>query len=201
MRYKCTLLNILLCFAFSAGAPVTHRIWRGYFAQSSFGFYDERYKFEVQIDQADNNAIKGVTYSYKTTVFYGKASFLLGIFTPKTNNIILNELKLVELKMDGQSSACLMTCYLEYAKMGNLETLTGTYTSRYLKGKGDCGEGKVYLERTTTSDFEKEDFLLKKEAEDAKKSLVKKHPITRSSAAKMLLAVRPSCRLKQVNHH
>jgi hypothetical protein len=63
-----------------------------------------------------------------------------------------------------------MTCYLDYDKMGRLETLSGTYTSRNLKDKGDCGSGNVYLEKTTTSDFYKEDFLVKKENELKRKS-------------------------------
>jgi len=63
-----------------------------------------------------------------------------------------------------------MTCYLDYDKMGRLETLSGTYTSRNLKDKADCGSGKVYLEKTSTSDFYKEDFLVKRENESKRKS-------------------------------
>jgi hypothetical protein len=115
MNFKFTLLNFLLFLTIAAGAqsasgPQSIKgIWRGYFVQNSFGGYvEDRYKFEVQIDQASNNALKGVTYSYKTTVFYGKAT-LQGIYMVKTNNIILNETSLVELKMEGESLACLMT--------------------------------------------------------------------------------------------
>ncbi|TDH29286.1 hypothetical protein EXU57_04275 [Segetibacter sp. 3557_3] len=178
MRFKFTLVNFIVFLAITASGQTLTGIWRGHFAQSSFGFSDERYKFEIQIDQAVNNALRGVTYSYKTTVFYGKANFQ-GIYTPKTNNVVLNELALVELKIEGQSSPCLMTCYLEYAKMGTLETLTGTYTSRHVNGRGDCGEGRVYLERKTTTDFEKEDFLLKKENDLLKKQqdLARKTPL------------------------
>ncbi len=178
MKIKFTLLNILLLLVVAGVAQNMTGIWRGYFAQSSFGIYEDRYKFEIQIDQAENNALKGVTYSYKTTVFYGKAT-LQGIYTSKTKNVVLNETSLVELKMDGESQACLMTCYLEYARLGKLETLTGTYTSRYVKGKGDCGGGKVYLERTTTTDFYKEDFLIKKENEKKKVPDVAKRQNTR----------------------
>jgi hypothetical protein len=66
-----------------------------------------------------------------------------------------------------------MTCYLEYSKMGNLETLTGTYTSKNLKDKTDCGSGKVYLEKSLASDFYKEDFLVKRENELRKKQEAK----------------------------
>lgn len=144
-------------------------IWKGYFVQNSLGFTEDRYRFEVQLAQLANNALDGVTYSYKTTVFYGKAE-AKGINTTKTNNIILNELKLVDLKITGKNEPCLMTCYLEYSKMGDLETLTGTYSSRNVNDKSDCGNGTVYLEKKTASDFYKEDFVIKRENELKKKA-------------------------------
>ncbi len=169
MKHKFTLLYFLLFSIITASAQNVTGIWKGHFVQNTFGYFEERYKFEVQIAQLANNAINGVTYSYKTTVFYGKAN-LNGFYTPNTKVLTVNETKLVEVKIDGQSQPCLMTCYLEYNKMGDLETLTGTYTSRNLKDKSDCGSGKVYLERTLASDFYKEDFLIKRENELKKKS-------------------------------
>ncbi len=169
MKHKFTLLYFLLFSIITASAQNVTGIWKGHFVQNTFGYFEERYKFEVQIAQLANNAINGVTYSYRTTVFYGKAN-LNGFYTPNTKVLTVNETKLVEVKIDGQSEPCLMTCYLEYNKMGDLETLTGTYTSRKLKDKSDCGNGKVYLERTLASDFYKEDFLIKRENELKKKS-------------------------------
>ena len=160
MKIKFTLLNLLFFLFLGANAQNLTGIWRGYFVQNTFGIYEDRYKFEIQIEQTANNSIKGVTYSYKTTVFYGKAD-LQGLYTKKTKNLIINETKLFEVKISDQSEPCLMTCYLDYDKMGNLETLSGTYTSRNLKSNTDCGNGKVFLEKTTTTDFYKEDFLLK----------------------------------------
>jgi len=121
----------------------------------------EMYKYEVQFDQQNNNSLKGVTYSYQSTVFYGKAT-LQGIYTVQTKNLILKELALEELKIGDNSEPCLMTCYLEYSKIGNLEVLQGTFISINAKSKVDCGSGKVYLERVKESDFELEPFLLKK---------------------------------------
>lgn len=163
MKHKFTLLYFLLLFSIFAGAQNITGVWKGYFIQSNFGFSEDRYKFEVQIAQLTNDALTSVTYSYKTTVFYGKAE-ATGIYTKKTNNIIINELKLVDLKIAESSQPCLMTCYLEYNKLGDIETLTGTYSSRSLKG-ADCGSGKVYLEKSTTSDFYKEEFVIKRENE------------------------------------
>lgn len=150
-------------------SPSITGIWRGYFVQKDFNPFtglmvEDRYKYEVQINQLFNNALQGVTYSYKTTVFYGKTS-LQGIFTKGTKNVLIKELKMLELKIADMSEPCMMTCNLEYAKNGNKETLTGVFTSINTKNKKDCGEGSVYLEKVPESDFEKEDFLQKKKPE------------------------------------
>ncbi len=143
-------------------------IWRGYF-NSGYGIFKQQYKYEVQINQLGNNAnqkgIEGVTYSYHSTSFYGKAT-LQGIYDAKNKSLTLKELKLVELKIADQSQPCLMTCYLDYSKDDKTEILEGSFISIVEKTKGDCGSGYVYLERVKESDFEKEDFLIKKEKKD-----------------------------------
>ena len=62
-------------------------IWRGYF-YANLGPFKEYYKYEVQIYQLRNNSLKGVTYSYRTTVFYGKANFD-GIWFPKAKSLLV----------------------------------------------------------------------------------------------------------------
>lgn len=141
-------------------------IWRGYF-YSGYGFYRQTYKYEVQINQLPNKSLEGVTYSYKTTVFYGKAT-LSGIYFPATKHILIRELKLVDLKITDKSEPCLMTCDLEYTKAGSMEILQGTFSSIKEKDKSDCGSGEVYLERVKESDFKKEDFLKKMPPVDKK---------------------------------
>ncbi len=163
MRLKCTLILLLFC-SFASAQKLTG-IWRGSFVQKQYSALygitiQDRYKYEIQLNQLVNNALQGVTYSYKTTVFYGKTS-LQGIYTKGTNNVLIKELKMLELKIEDFSEPCMMTCNLEYAKVGNKETLTGTFTSTNMKNKEDCGSGTVYLEKVPESDFEKEDFLKK----------------------------------------
>jgi len=171
MRLNFTLFFLLL-ISFTADAQKLTGIWRGYFSSSNGisreSTREETYKYEIQIDQQSNNGLKGVTYSYKTTVFYGKAE-LSGIFTAASKSLILKEIKMLELKIGDKSEPCLMTCYLDYTKIGKLEVLEGTFVSYNLKDKGDCGSGKVYLERVTTSEFKKEDFLTKKKTDTVAK--------------------------------
>lgn len=181
MRLIFTLFAFILLSAQLPAQKITG-IWRGYFSSSSNLYKDgglppEMYKYEIQIDQQTNNGLKGVTYSYKTTVFYGKAS-IQGIYNVTAKTILLKETALLDLKIGDKSEPCLMTCYLDYNKIGKLEVLQGTFISTNIKDKGDCGSGKVYLERVPDSDFEKEDFLLKKgEKKKTKDTLAKKSTI------------------------
>jgi hypothetical protein len=163
MKVFFTLITLLVVLIQVPAQKVTG-IWRGYFSSSS-GVYregarEEMYKYEVQIEQLSNNGIKGVTFSYKSTVFYGKAT-LQGIYNVKSKTLLLKETELVDLKVGVKSEPCLMTCYLDYSKVGKLEVFHGTFISTNLTDKGDCGSGKVYLEKVPMSDFDKEDFLKK----------------------------------------
>ncbi len=153
-------------------------IWRGSFISSadrlqSLGGVSDRYKLEVQIDQHDK-AFNSVTYSYKTTLFYGKAT-ATGTVNPKTGKVWLEEIKIVELKMQF-GSACIMTYKLQYSKNDNEEFLEGTWTGYGEKDSSFCGKGTVLLHKVLTTDFYKEPFLSKKEPE--KKSLTEtKKPV------------------------
>lgn len=153
-------LSFLLIISTSVFSQDLTGIWRGGF-NAGGGPFSEHYKYEIQINQLNNYSLQGVTYSYLTTVFYGKATFT-GIWFPKTKNALVKELKLIELKVSGNSDACAMTCDLSYSKEDGKEILKGTFTSINTSSKGDCGGGTVYLERVKESDFHKEDFLLKK---------------------------------------
>lgn len=157
MRYTVFLLSLLALPAFATAQNLTG-IWKGYFVQG-IGALKQQYKYEVQIKQEPDKALTGVTYSYRDITFYGKAS-LQGIFMDKASNVLIKENKMLEVKTLDGSGACAMTCYLTWRKEGKEEYLEGTYTSESVKDKTPCGVGKVYLKRTTESDFYKEDFLL-----------------------------------------
>lgn len=140
-------------------------IWRGYFITES----GDQYKYEVQLDQSKKNSLSGVTYSYLDTRFYGKATFS-GNYSKGPKTALVQEIKTVEVRMAGGSVACIMKCRLVYAKSGKEEFLEGIYTSTYEKTSpdlgirrgGNCGGGKVYLRKVTTSDFYVEPFLRNK---------------------------------------
>ena len=162
MRLISTLCFVFF-FAVMPQAQSLKGVWRGTFEQNNLNplsgrFSNDSYKYEVQINQLPTGALEGVTYSYLTTVFYGKAS-LKGIFDKKNKTLTIKETILIDVKASGKTDPCLMTCYLDYKKNGKLETLIGTYSSINMKTKADCGNGIVYLEKVEESDFVKEDFL------------------------------------------
>lgn len=171
---KRSLLFLILCVPLVSVAQELTGIWRGHFVQSGtvsviqklYGVED-RYKFEVQLDQR-SSYFNGVTYSYKTTVFYGKAN-CKGTVNSKTKKVLLEELKIVEVRMAQGSDACIMTLWLTYSKNGNEEFMEGTYTSMNTRDSSDCGRGTVFLRKVVTSDFYKEPFLVKREEEAKKK--------------------------------
>ncbi|HEY4935968.1 MAG TPA: hypothetical protein VII44_05280, partial [Puia sp.] len=79
--------------------------------------------------------------------------------------VLLKEGKLLEVRY-AIGSVCIMTCFLQYSKLGNDEYLQGTYFSTNANdSSADCGKGSIFLHRVTETDFYKEPFLEKKEKE------------------------------------
>jgi hypothetical protein len=165
-------------------------IWRGtFFNPAEIAMGGSKYRYEVQIDNNGRDA-KGVTYSYQTTRFYGKAS-LVGVWSTSSKNLVIQEDRMLDLKITGGGDGCLMTCYLTYKKEEGKEYLEGTYTSFNMNNKSqNCGGGKVFLEKVPDTDFELEDFLVKKNSGNNSKAKVKpgqedylvKKPATTSAA-------------------
>jgi hypothetical protein len=190
---KSVLLFLFLGITFCGQAQDLTGIWRGNFKRTPVGSQgrlmdllgnDERYKFEVQLDQNKKN-FKGVTYSYLTTVFYGKAT-CQGTVNPATHQVMLEELKIVEVRMSGGNDACVMTLFLKYSKENDEEFLEGNYISYNTKDSSNCGRGTVFLRKVTTSDFYEEPFLANKEKEKqkpAEKPAVKKVDTTANKPA------------------
>ncbi len=181
---RAAILIIAILFTSYTYAQDLTGIWRGSFVSlsdrfQSLGGVSDRYKLEVQIDQRDKT-FNSVTYSYKTTLFYGKAT-ANGTVNPKTGKVWLEEIKIVELKLQF-GSACIMTYKLQYSKNDDEEFLEGTWTGYGEKDSSFCGKGTVILHKVPTSDFYKEPFLSKKEPE--KKSLNNPKKMTDSISKK-----------------
>jgi hypothetical protein len=146
-------------------------IWRGHFRSggrtSEFNLFDDRYRFEVQIEQV-NKGVKGVTYSYHSTDFYAKAA-AKGSANPATGKLVLQELRIIEVRKASNTFVCAMTCFLTYTRSGNEEFLEGSYTAMNVNDSSFCGKGSVFLRRVVQSDFYKEPFIVKRELADLAK--------------------------------
>jgi hypothetical protein len=143
-------------------------IWQGHFRSSDeprSSIEDDRYKFEVQIAQR-NKTFQAVTYSYLSSVFYGKA-MASGTVNAKTGKVLLQEGALIEVRMQPGSGACTMTCFLQYSRSGDDEFLEGSFGSMNIRDSSNCGRGTIFLRRVSNSDFYKEPFVAKREKEIA----------------------------------
>lgn len=193
---KLFLLFLLSGLGFCVQAQDLTGIWRGNFRRTPTAANsklmellggDERYKFEVQIDQRAKQ-FKGVTYSYLSTIFYGKAT-CRGTVDLRSKKVMLEEQKLVEVRMAGGDVACVMTLFLQYSKTDGEEFLEGTYTSFNTTDSTNCGKGTVFLRKVTTSDFYEEPFLV--EREKAKQRSVTSKPAPQKPIAKATPAAKP----------
>ena len=180
---KRVVLFLLLTAPFLLRAQDLTGVWQGHFRATDGGERSAladlfgRYKIEVQIAQ-HNKQFDAVTYSYLSSIFYGKAA-AAGTVNPKTGKVLLQEGKLLEVRNEMGGSACPMTYFLQYTKSGNEEFLEGKYVSMDLKDSGNCGRGIVFLQKVATSDFPEEPFLIEREKELKKENLAKEKPSVR----------------------
>jgi len=164
MRSTFTLLSLLF-FGFIHAQDLTG-VWQGHFRATNMStrssLFDDRYKFEVQIAQHEKT-IEAVTYSYLSSIFYGKAA-ANGAVNPKTSKALLQEVKLLEVR-NQSGDVCIMTCFLQYSRSGNEEFLEGNYVSMNVRDSSNCGRGAIFLRKVPQSDFYKEPFLVRREKE------------------------------------
>ncbi|MBM3412562.1 MAG: hypothetical protein FJY19_04185 [Bacteroidetes bacterium] len=179
-KYSLVLFTFLLPFAV-AGQDLTG-IWKGYFITEDLN----QYKVEFQIKQT-KSSITGVSYSYLTTIYYGKAT-MNGGWEKESKSLKIQELKTIEVKANEGSVSCLMNYYLSYSKSGREEYLEGNFTSKHeysagdIKKGADCGGGRVYLRRVSSSDFYTEPFL---QNTASKKVIVNQAPLSRKVSSQV----------------
>jgi len=170
------LFVLLLLPMFSVAQDLTG-IWKGYFITE----YGESYKLEFQIEQNKANTVTGVSYSWGNNIeFYGKAT-MNGRYYDDSKSFSIQEIRTVEVKSAG-GGTCIMNYKFTYSRSGKEEYLEGTYvgkTENRLDPRrngqwGDCGGGRVFLRRVTTSEFYVEPFLKNKIVPKTNDSIVNK---------------------------
>ena len=186
-RFVLIVFTFLPAFSVLSFAQDITGIWRGYFIAEN----GEQYRFEIQMEQK-NNTLSGVTYSYQDKRFYGKCT-MTGNYSNASGDVLIQEIKTVEVKMPVSNSACIQKFLLTYAKSGKEEFLEGKFTSiiektdslRQMYRGDDCGGGTMFLRKVPTSDFYVEPFLRKKNSPvNNNPPLVKTNPPPNNSTAK-----------------
>ena len=164
--YRYWLLFLLIPFThFTLKAQNLTGIWKGYFISDG----GEYYKLEFQVSQNNNSSVGGVSYSYLDVRFYGKAT-MTGNFFKSSSSFRIREIRTVEVRNLLGGATCIMNYNFSYSKSGKEEFLEGTWLGKFERKYrttprptwGDCGGGKVYLRKVTTSDFYIEPFLREK---------------------------------------
>ncbi|WP_276502282.1 hypothetical protein [Terrimonas pollutisoli] len=159
VRQKSRLILLLsvFCFSVTSFSQGVTGIWRGYFIADN-GY---QYKLEFQVKQNPSAAVAGVSYSWQDDIrFYGKAT-MTGSYIGSSQNFRIREIKTVEVRTGGLGGGtCIMNYNLQYSRSGDEEFLEGTYLGKQEVKEGpnpfnwgDCGGGKVFLRKVTTSEF------------------------------------------------
>ena len=98
---------------------------------------------------------------------------MTGSYVGTSENFRIREIKTVEVKSYGGGGTCIMNYNLHYSRSGKEEFLEGTYLGKQEVKEGpnpfewgDCGNGKVYLRKVTTSEFYIEPALRPKKTTD-----------------------------------
>lgn len=161
------LLIFICAFSITSFSQSVTGIWRGYFIADN-GY---QYRLEFQVVENKGHAVSGVSYSWQDDIrFYGKAT-MTGNYVSNSQNFRIREIKTVEVRSYGGGGTCIMNYNLHYSRSGKEEFLEGTYLGKQEVSEGtnpyewgDCGGGKVYLRRVTTSEFYIEPALRPKKA-------------------------------------
>jgi len=149
MRFKSVFLISLMYPAFIFAEDL-NGIWKGTLTQEPGGCYPQ-YFIELQMNFS-NNEIIGKAYDYYDTARFVKLSFT-GHYDPQTHHMILAENRVLESKIPDYCIPCVKTYDLVYSKNQNEEILEGDWRGHVDGAMSECPPGKIYLKRTTNSEF------------------------------------------------
>lgn len=106
---------------------------------------------ELQINLA-GDSVEGNSYHYLDIYNYVKKK-MTGLYSPSSKKIRLDEGFVTTFKIPSHCIVCIKNYELVYAKDGNKETLTGTWTGNVLNSNADCQPGTIVLSRIKESAF------------------------------------------------
>jgi len=171
---KKLLIIIALLLCGHLPAQTITGVWRGNFLVTESGGSANKgtatqYNYEVQILEKSGRQLSGVTYTYKTKEYFGKANFT-GSISGSRKSIVISESALVAVEKKEKTDVCIMVCSLQYNQSNSgEETLVGTFTSKNPENNSSCFVGKVFLKRVLKPLFPPAAFLNKDSVVTSKK--------------------------------
>jgi len=125
-------------------------IWKGTLTQGPGGCYPH-YFLELQIT-ISNDRITGKAYDYYDKEHFVKMSFT-GRYNAQTHRLVLIEKSILQQDIPSECSPCIKTYDLNYSREGDDEMLKGDWKGIMQDKQLACPPGKIFLKKTTVSDF------------------------------------------------
>jgi hypothetical protein len=146
---RSTLLLFLCIISVQLSAQNLTGRWQGSFIANGDAMINN-YSYELVINENANHQITAQTITKKGDQFYASA-FATGSHSLRTQLVQINETSFDQIKIANQLEACLMSNFLTYKNINGHEILEGTYMSTIVGGQRNCGSGKVFLEKVTST--------------------------------------------------
>jgi hypothetical protein len=146
---RSTLLLFLGIISVQLSAQNLTGRWQGSFIANGDAMINN-YSYELVINENANHQITAQTITKRADQFYASA-FAKGTHSTRTQLVQIEETSFEQIKKASELEACLMSNFLIYKNINGHEILEGTYMSTVVGGQRNCGSGKVFLEKVTSS--------------------------------------------------
>jgi hypothetical protein len=146
---RSTLLLFLCIISVQLSAQNLTGRWQGSFIANGDAMINN-YSYELVINENANHQITAQTITKRADQFYASA-FAKGTHSTRTQLVQIEETSFEQIKKASELEACLMSNFLTYKNINGHEILEGTYMSTIVGGQRNCGSGKVFLEKVTSS--------------------------------------------------
>jgi hypothetical protein len=146
---RSTLLLFLCIISVQLSAQNLTGRWQGSFIANGDAMINN-YSYELVINENANHQITAQTITKRADQFYASA-FAKGTHSTRTQLVQIEETSFEQIKKASELEACLMSNFLTYKNINGHEILEGTYMSTIVGGQRNCGSGKVFLEKVTST--------------------------------------------------
>jgi len=144
------LILYCLFISFSVFPEDISGIWKGTLTQGPGGCYPH-YFLELQIT-ITNDQITGNAYDYYDKEHFVKMSFT-GRYNAQTHRLVIIEENILQQAIPVECSPCMKTYDLDYSRDGVDEVLKGDWKGVMQDKRLACPPGKIFLKKSTVSDF------------------------------------------------